>query len=258
MTSLLQMDIKDLFKGKKDSVKKDSSSDSNVQKILLKRLLAIILLIFLIFISYWFFLKPRSEVQRERIEKLKQWEEQIVSCNKEIELLTIKQSELNQLNEDKGKLFVSNEEFENFYAKLYEATGSLGLTIVDVTRMEEIPVYVSKTNIRSSENSYDTSTTTKDETPCDKDFDYATYQSQPETDLKNCDQNNPESCKEIAYFKMLVDFEIRGTFPDYIEFRNIIASEKKIVNIEKEEIIKDEADRTQIIAKATVSLVKAP
>ena len=80
------------------------------------------------------------------MEKLAQWEKQIVSCNKEIELLTTKRTELNQLNEDKGKLFVSDEEFEDFYAKLYEATGDLNLQIMDVTRKEEKPIYVSDSN----------------------------------------------------------------------------------------------------------------
>ena len=57
------------------------------------------------------------------------------------------------------------------------------------------------------------------------------------------------------YYKMLVDFEIRGSMENYIEFRNIIASEKNIVNIESEEILRD---KLNIIAKATVSLVKTP
>ena len=38
---------------------------------------------------------------------------------------------------------------------------------------------------------------------------------------------------------MLVDFEIRGTFENYIEFRDNIASEKNIVNVESEEILRD-------------------
>ena len=74
-----------------------------------------------------------------------QWKEQIIYCNQENELLSNKREELIQYNEEKGKLFVSNEEFENFYAKLYEATGNLNLRIVDVTRKEEKPIYASDT-----------------------------------------------------------------------------------------------------------------
>ena len=44
----------------------------------------------------------------------------------------------------------------------------------------------------------------------------------------------------------------------YIKFRNNIASEQKIVNIEKEEILEDVDEPGFIIARATVSLVKTP
>ena len=57
---------------------------------------------------------------------------------------------------------------------------------------------------------------------------------------------------------MFVDYEIRGTFENYIKFRNIIASEKNIVNVETEEILRDNDIKSNIIARATVSLVKTP
>ena len=73
----------------------------------------------------------------------------------------------------------------------------------------------------------------------------------------NCVQNNEGNCEIIAYYKMFVDFEIKGTFTNYIKFRNIIASEEKIVNIENEEILRDADVKTNIIATATVSLIAA-
>ena len=33
----------------------------------------------------------------------------------------------------------------------------------------------------------------------------------------NCEQNNSENCQKIAYFKMLVNYEIRGDFMNYIK-----------------------------------------
>ena len=57
---------------------------------------------------------------------------------------------------------------------------------------------------------------------------------------------------------MLVDIEIRGSFENYIQFRNLIANEKNIVNIESEEVLRDIENQSEIIAKATVSLVKVP
>ena len=144
MASFLQMDIKDLFSKKKNTDKK--VSDSNIQKILIKRMFSILLILILIFISYWFLLKPRFEKQAIKIHELSQWKDQIISCDQENKDLNDKLTELNHYNQEKGKLFVSDEEFEDFYAKLYEATGNLNLQIMDVTRKEETPIYVSDSN----------------------------------------------------------------------------------------------------------------
>ena len=60
----------------------------------------------------------------------------------------------------------------------------------------------------------------------------------------------------IAYYKLMVNFEITGSFTNYLKFRNVIANKNKIVNIESEKIDTDETPG-QIVAAATVSLVKA-
>ena len=54
----------------------------------------------------------------------------------------------------------------------------------------------------------------------------------------------------------MVNFEITGSFTNYLKFRNVIANKNKIVNIESEKIDTDETPG-QIVAAATVSLVKA-
>ena len=81
MASFLQMDIKDLFSKKKNTDKK--VSDSNIQKILIKRMFSILLILILIFISYWFLLKPRFEKQAIKMHELSQWKDQIISCDQE-------------------------------------------------------------------------------------------------------------------------------------------------------------------------------
>ena len=55
---------------------------------------------------------------------------------------------------------------------------------------------------------------------------------------------------------LMVNFEITGSFTNYLKFRNVIANKNKIVNIESEKIDTDETPG-QIVAAATVSLVKA-
>ena len=256
MASFLQMDIKDLFSKKKNTDKK--VSDSNIQKILIKRMFSILLILILIFISYWFILKPRSEKQAIKLNELEQWKEQLISCDQENKILNNKLTKLILHDEEKGKLFVSDEEFEDFYAKLYEATGNLNLQIMDVTRKEEKPVYISDTDLIRNVVYNEQNITTSCSDNFDTSFVDSDIDSNASPNQDSCEQNNEGICKEIAYYKMLVDFEIRGTFANYIEFRNIIASEKNIVNIESEEILRDNDIKTHIIAKTTVSLVKIP
>ena len=55
---------------------------------------------------------------------------------------------------------------------------------------------------------------------------------------------------------MLVDYEITGSFQNYLKFRNLLSNQPKIVNIEKEEISTSENSDGKIIAKAQVSLVR--
>ena len=254
MASFLQMDIKDLFSKKKDTNKEVSSS--NIQKILFKRIFVILLLFIFIFISYWLVVKPRFEKQAIEIHELSQWKDQIVFCDQENKVLKDKLTKLIHYNEEKGKLFVSDEEFEYFYATLYEAAGNLNLQIMDVTRKEETPIYVSDSDTVQNVEDIEQITTTS----CSENFytlvDNSNINSNTSSNQNNCEQNNEGNCKEIAYYKMFVDFEIRGTFENYIKFRNIIASEKNIVNVETEEILRDNDTKAHIIAKATVSLVK--
>ena len=212
----------------------------------------------LIFISYWFVVKPRFEKQSIKIHELNQWKDQIIFCDQENKVLNDELTKLIHYNEEKGKLFVSDEEFEDFYAKLYEATGNLNLQIMDVTRKEETPIYVSDSDSPQNVDYNEQIITTSCSENFDAFLDNSNIDSYTSSNQDNCEQNNEGICKEIAYYKMLVDFEIRGTFENYIEFRDIIASEKNIVNVEFEEILRDNNIKSNIIAKATVSLVKIP
>lgn len=259
MASLLQMDImdiKNLFLKKNKSNK--NTDNLNSRNILLKRFSILLILLIVIFFTYWFFFKPVIEKQIMQLNELEKWSEQIISCDQENEILKDKLKKLISFNEEKGKLFVSDEEFEDFYSKLYEATGNLDLQIMDVTRKEEKPIYFSDTNLTQDMDYNDQIIASS----CGENFNTFFVDndvaSNTITDDNSCEQTNDGNCKEIAYYKMLVDIEIRGSFENYIQFRNLIANEKNIVNIESEEVLRDIENQSEIIAKATVSLVKVP
>ena len=254
MASFLDIDIKNLFskKDKEGSGAGDKKSKSgNVDRTVLKRIAIAILLTSMVIGVYFFYLRPNLNSQQNQINQVNTWKQQISSCISEIENLENNIVMLTSESELKGVLFVSDDEFENFYAELTEASVRNGLRIINITRGEEIPVRVSEEQQSNSTYNYVPISTS---IPCDQNSKYAglvTTSTAPQTD-PNCTGND---CGPIAYYKMSVEYEIEGGFSDYVNFRNVLSNKPKIVNIEKEEISKNEGSGV-ITAKATVSLVK--
>ena len=71
---------------------------------------------------------------------------------------------------------------------------------------------------------------------------------------QNQDQNNSEN-PQFLYYKIPVEFEIRGNYLGYLKFRRALASSTKVINFDKEEIGVIEDLQGQVIAKGTISIV---
>ena len=62
--------------------------------------------------------------------------------------------------------------------------------------------------------------------------------------------------KNIAYYKIPVDFEIKGNFLGYIKFKRALAQSKKMLNFDKESISIVKSDTTgAIIAKGVLTII---
>ena len=252
MASLLQLDIKDLFSRKKKVDGQDSGNGTPIDKTVIKRAITVIVLALIVFGTYFFYFKPKIDSQERMINQMQFWEKQIISCNKEIKNLEKNIEELKNASSLKSGLFVSNDEFENFYAELTEATINNGLKIINITRGEEIPVRVADEQLQNSTYTY---TPAAVKIPCEKDAKVQAPASSSPTQVLDPDCKG-ENCGPIAYYKMTVTYEIDGLFGNYVRFRNVLANKSKIVNIESETIKKDNNQNSRIKAIATVSLVK--
>tara|TARA_B100001250_G_C19800304_1_gene790741 strand:+ start:1251 stop:2018 length:768 start_codon:yes stop_codon:yes gene_type:complete len=252
VASLLKLDIKDLFSRKKNDSGGDSGDGSPMDKTVIKRVLIVVSLALIVFGSYFFYFKPKIDSQERMINKMQFWEKQIVSCNKEIKNLEKNIDELKNASSLKSGLFVSNDEFENFYAELTEATINNGLKIINITRGEEIPVRVADEQLQNSTYTY---TPAAVNIPCEKDAKVQAPASNSPTQVFDPDCKG-DNCGPIAYYKMTVTYEIDGLFGNYVRFRNVLANKSKIVNIESEKIKKHNDQNSRIKAVATVSLVK--
>ena len=62
--------------------------------------------------------------------------------------------------------------------------------------------------------------------------------------------------KNIAYYRIPVNFEIKGNFLGYIKFKRALAQSKKMLNFDKESISIVKSDTTgAIIAKGVLTIV---
>ena len=243
----LNFDLKNLFSKKKG----DSSGESlPMDKAVIKRVAIVGTLFVVVFGSYFFLLKPSLDKQEKQIKQLANWKIQIKSCEKEIKNLNLNIDTL--INEEslKSGLFVSDDEFENFYAELTEATIANNIRIINITRGEEIPVRLSEEQIKNSTYKYKSVSSS---IPCEKGSKKKAKKEKKLEKEKGCKGDN---CGPIAYYKMTVTYEIEGLFGNYVQFRNVLANKEKIVNIESEVINKNSSSDGRVKAIATVSLVK--
>ena len=74
---------------------------------------------------------------------------------------------------------------------------------------------------------------------------------------QNQDQNNTEN-PQFLYYKIPVDFEIKGNYLGYLKFRRALASSTKVINFDKEEIDVIKDAQGQVLAKGTISIVGLP
>ena len=63
---------------------------------------------------------------------------------------------------------------------------------------------------------------------------------------------------QTLYFKIPVDYEIRGNFLGYLKFRRALANSSKVINFDKEEINVLKEVQGQVLSKGTISIVGLP
>ena len=64
--------------------------------------------------------------------------------------------------------------------------------------------------------------------------------------------------QNVTYFKIPVQYEIKGNFLGYLKFRRALASSAKVINFDKEEINVEKDAQGQILSKGTISIVGLP
>ena len=183
------------------------------------------ILIFLII--YYVFVSPVIKAQEEKLRIMNENKEKIIEFNNNIGSLTTAVKKLEPDYEKNSKLFHSKKEVEDLYQNISKYALLNGLSIINLKKSE--PQAVNGSAQENTENNSE----------------------------ENSNSENNEG-QQVLYFKIPVEYEIRGNFLSYLKFRRALSKSSKVINYEKEEITTLQEVQGQIISKSTISIVGLP
>ena len=210
------MDLKNL---KIDDIKAKILSMAD-KKTLIKFGIGIGSIVFFLII-YYSILNPIVQTKKVKLKEMMDKKNEIVEFEKEIKKNKAKIKKIKPGYLKHSTLFHSKEEVEGLYQSLSQHAGVNGLIISRIEKKE--PIAVAK---RSGKKK------------------------------KKKKKKKAKSKKNIAYYKIPVNFEIRGNFLGYIKFKRAISLSKKMLNFDKESVQLVKGDSTgTIVAKGVLTIV---
>ena len=152
-------------------------------------------------IIYYSILNPIVNTKKAQLADMTLKQEEITKFNKEIKANSKKIKKLRPTFEKYSTLFHTRSEVEGLYQTLSHFAGANGLVISKIQKRK--PAAVSKATALGK---------------------------------KEKKKSKKKEIKNIAYYTIPVDFEIKGNFLGYIKFKRAISLSNKMLNFDKESI----------------------
>ena len=176
--------------------------------------------IIIFLIIYYAILNPMVKERKAKYEDKLLKENEISQFENEIIQFKARIKKLKPEFEDSSTLFHSKAEVEDLYQSLSKHAGVNGLVISKIEKKKPIPVMKEGVANQSAENL---------------------------------------TADMVSYYKIPVDYEIKGKFLGYIKFKRAVSKQKKMLNFDKETISIVQNDSTgAIIAKGELTIVGLP
>ena len=156
-------------------------------------------------IIYYSILNPIVNTKKAQLEEMTLKQKEVTQFNQEIKANKNKIKKLRPKYEKYSTLFHTRAEVEGLYQTLSEFAGQNGLVISKIEKKK--PEEVSKSDVLGKKKKKKKKKATK-----------------------------KKSIKNIAYYKIPVDFEITGNFLGYIKFKRAVSKSNKMLNFDKETI----------------------
>ena len=184
--------------------------------------------VFIFLIIYYIFVSPKIAAQEEKIKVMNENKEKIIEFNNNIGTLEKAVKKLKPEYEKNSKLFHSKKEVEDLYQNISKFALLNGLSIINLKKSEPKPVSGQASQASTEGN----------------------------TEQNSSSQNNEG--QQVLYFKIPVEYEIRGNFLSYLKFRRALSKSNKVINFDREEINHQEEIQGQILSKGIISIVGLP
>ncbi|MAV80507.1 MAG: pilus assembly protein PilO [Flavobacteriales bacterium] len=226
LSELKNLDLNDLVaKLKKSEIFKDKKTLAKIGIFLGAFLLSIII--------YYSLVSPILAQQRQQIAQMEQNILEINDLNMQIEDTLFQSSELKPKYFKNSVLFHSKEEVEDLYQSISNFALANGLSIVNIKKGEPKAIRGDLSMIADDNGNNDDSS-------------------------ENYDDGSGEEGGDILYYKIPVDYEIKGSFLGYLKFRRELSKSLKVINFDKEEVVALTQPQGQILSKGTISIVGLP
>ena len=182
--------------------------------------------IIIFLIIYYSILNPIVKDKKAKISDMKTKQEEITKFNQDIQKTKKKIKKLKPQYENYSTLFHSRAEVEGLYQNLSEFASINGLVISKIEKGK--PLVISKAEVLSKKKKK----------------------------KKKKEASKEEAVKNIAYYKIPVQFEIMGNFLGYIKFKRALSLSNKMLNFDNEKIKVVQGDTTGAIkVSGTLTIV---
>ena len=182
-------------------------------------------------IIYYSILNPMVNKRKMKLEDMNKKKEEIAQFVKDINAKKKKIKKLTPTFEEYSTLFHTKAEVEGLYETLSYFAGLNDLVISKIEKQD--PKSVSKADALSDGK-----------------------KSKKKKKKKKKKKSKKKSPDNIAYYKIPVNFEIKGNFLGYIKFKRALSLSKKMLNFDKESIKVIKGDTTGAIkVSGTLTIV---
>ena len=176
--------------------------------------------IILFLIIYYVILNPMVKERKAKFEDKMSKENEILQFENEIIAIKKRIEKMKPDFEKTSTLFHSKAEVEDLYDSLSKYASVNGLVISKIEKKKPKPIF--KTGVTA----------------------------QAENNIKK---------EMVSYYKIPVDYEIKGNFLGYIKFKRAVSRQNKMLNFDKETISIVQNDATgAIVAKGELTIVGLP